>query len=95
MEKGVKLGKKVAVVGAGDVAMDCTRTAARQAGVDEVCLVYRRTEAYMPATQEEVNDVKKEGHKILELLAPISYDGKILKCEKMKLGDFDQSGRKS
>ncbi|KWZ79263.1 putative selenate reductase subunit YgfK [Anaerococcus tetradius] len=94
MEKGVKLGKKVAVVGAGDVAMDCTRTAARQAGVDEVCLVYRRTEAYMPATQEEVNDVKKEGHKILELLAPISYDGKILKCEKMKLGDFDQSGRK-
>ncbi len=95
MEGGAKLGKKVAIVGAGDVAMDCTRTAARQAGVEEASLVYRRTEAYMPATQGEVNDVKAEGHKIYELLAPISYDGKILKCEKMKLGAFDASGRKS
>lgn len=95
MEDGIKLGKKVAVVGAGDVAMDCTRAAARKEGVDEVAIVYRRTEAYMPATQEEVNDVKKEGHKIYELLAPISYDGKILKCEKMNLGGFDQSGRKN
>lgn len=94
MNKGAKLGKKVAVVGAGDVAMDCTRTAARQEGVEEVTLVYRRTEAYMPATQEEVNDVKAEGHKILELVAPVEYDGKVLKCEKMKLGEFDKSGRK-
>ncbi|MDO5028096.1 MAG: putative selenate reductase subunit YgfK [Bacillota bacterium] len=95
MENGIDLGKKVAVVGAGDVAMDCTRLAARQAGVEEVCLVYRRTESYMPATQEEVNDVKAEGHKILELTAPVKYDGKILTCEKMILGDFDASGRKS
>ncbi|MDD7305017.1 MAG: putative selenate reductase subunit YgfK [Peptoniphilaceae bacterium] len=95
MEGGAKLGKKVAVVGAGDVAMDCTRTAARQEGVEEVTLIYRRTEAYMPATQEEVNDVKEEGHKILELLAPVSYDGKVLKCNKMKLGEFDGSGRKA
>ena len=89
------LGKKVAVIGAGDVAMDCTRTAARLDGVDEVALVYRRTEAYMPATQEEVDDVKEEGHKIYELIAPHSYDGKVLKCEKMELGDFDQSNRRS
>lgn len=95
MKGGAKIGKKVAVVGAGDVAMDCTRTAARQEGVEEVTLVYRRTEAYMPATQEEVNDVKKEGHKILELVAPVEYDGKVLKCNKMELGDFDASGRKS
>lgn len=95
MEGGAKLGKKVAVVGAGDVAMDCTRTAARQEGVEEVTLVYRRTEAYMPATQEEVNDVKAEGHKIMELVAPVEYDGKVLKCKKMKLGDFDASGRKA
>lgn len=95
MGGGAKLGKKVAVVGAGDVAMDCTRSAARQEGVEEVTLVYRRTEAYMPATQEEVNDVKSEGHKILELVAPVEYDGKTLKCKKMKLGDFDASGRKS
>ncbi|MGI5948971.1 putative selenate reductase subunit YgfK [Peptoniphilus sp.] len=95
MNKKSNLGKKVAVVGAGDVAMDCTRTAARQCGVEEVVLVYRRTEAYMPATQEEVNDVKSEGHKILELVAPVEYDGKVLKCNKMKLGDFDSSGRRS
>lgn len=88
------IGKKVAVVGAGDVAMDCTRTAARLDGVEEVNLVYRRTEAYMPATQDEVNDVKAEGHKILELMAPKEYDGKTLKCVKMELGDFDSSGRK-
>lgn len=95
MGDGRDLGKKVAVIGAGDVAMDCTRTAARLDGVDEVALVYRRTEAYMPATQEEVDDVKEEGHKIYELIAPYSYDGKVLKCEKMELGDFDQSNRRS
>lgn len=95
MKDGRDLGKKVAVIGAGDVAMDCTRTAARLDGVEEVALVYRRTEAYMPATQEEVDDVKEEGHKIYELIAPYSYDGKVLKCEKMELGDFDQSNRRS
>ncbi|MGO1581524.1 MAG: putative selenate reductase subunit YgfK [Peptoniphilaceae bacterium] len=95
MGGGYDLGKKVAVIGAGDVAMDCTRLAARQAGVEKSVLVYRRTESYMPATQEEVNDVKEEGHEILQLVAPIKYDGKILTCEKMKLGDFDSSGRRS
>lgn len=94
MEGGVELGKRVAVVGAGDVAMDCTRTAARVEGVESVSLVYRRTESYMPATQEEVNDVKKEGHEILELVAPEKYDGKVLTCKKMQLGEFDDSGRK-
>ncbi|MDU4378891.1 MAG: putative selenate reductase subunit YgfK [Anaerococcus vaginalis] len=95
MNGKANVGKKVAVVGAGDVAMDCTRTAARLDGVESVALVYRRTEAYMPATQEEVNDVKEEGHKIYELVAPYSYDGKVLKCEKMELGEFDESGRRS
>ncbi|MDU5824677.1 putative selenate reductase subunit YgfK [Anaerococcus vaginalis] len=95
MNGKANVGKKVAVVGAGDVAMDCTRTAARLDGVESVALVYRRTEAYMPATQEEVNEVKEEGHKIYELVAPYSYDGKVLKCEKMKLGEFDESGRRS
>ena len=95
MNGKANVGKKVAVVGAGDVAMDCTRTAARLDGVESVALVYRRTEAYMPATQEEVNDVKEEGHKIYELVAPYAYDGKVLKCEKMELGEFDESGRRS
>lgn len=95
MENKAKVGKKVAVIGAGDVAMDCMRTLNKLEEVEEVSLVYRRTEAYMPATQEEVNDVKKEGHKIYELTAPFAYDGKVLKCEKMELGDFDKSGRRS
>ena len=95
MEGGMNLGKRVAVVGAGDVAMDCSRLAKRQPGVEEVVLVYRRTESYMPATQEEVEDVKADNIPIMELTAPVSYDGKVLKCEKMKLGDFDASGRKA
>ncbi|EGY79847.1 putative selenate reductase subunit YgfK [Peptoniphilus indolicus] len=93
MEDGFELGKKVAVVGAGDVAMDCVRLAHKQ-GVEAV-LVYRRTEAYMPATQEEVEEVKESGIQIMELTAPVKYDGKTLTCEKMMLGDFDASGRKS
>ncbi|WP_100065165.1 putative selenate reductase subunit YgfK [Miniphocaeibacter massiliensis] len=93
--KGMDLGKKVAVVGAGDVAMDCARLSKMQSGVEEVVLVYRRTESYMPATQDEVNAVKAANIEIMELTAPLSYDGKVLKCEKMKLGDWDASGRKS
>lgn len=90
------LGKSVAVIGAGDVAMDCVRTALRQDGVEDVKLIYRRTEAYMPATQEEVNDVKDiDGIEILELVGTNSYDGKTLVCEKMDLGDFDESGRRA
>lgn len=96
MEGGFsKDAKKIIVVGAGDVAMDCVRVADRMEGVEEACIVYRRTEAYMPASQEEVNDVRDEGIAIHELLAPVSYDGKILRCEKMKLGEYDESGRKS
>lgn len=96
MEGGSKdLGKKVAVIGAGDVAMDCVRTAAKADGVEEAVLIYRRTESYMPATQEEVNDVKVENIQIMELVGTKSYDGKTLVCEKMELGEFDQSGRKS
>ncbi|SJZ76627.1 putative selenate reductase subunit YgfK [Garciella nitratireducens] len=91
----VNLGCKVAVIGAGDVAMDCARVAKRAQGVEEVAIVYRRTETYMPASQEEINSVKKENIKIYELLAPVRYDGKILVCEKMKLGDYDASGRRS
>ncbi len=89
------LGSKVAIIGAGDVAMDCARMAKRSKGVDEVSIVYRRTETYMPASQEDVNMVKEENIKIYELLAPKSYDGKKLMCEKTKLGDYDESGRKS
>jgi len=84
-EGGAKVGKTVAVVGAGDVAMDCVRTAARTEGVEKAFIVYRRNEPNMPATQEEVNDVRAEGLDIIELVAPASYDGKVLHCEKMRL----------
>ncbi|MEO8108217.1 MAG: FAD-dependent oxidoreductase, partial [Actinomycetes bacterium] len=94
-EGGAKVGRRVAVIGAGDVAMDCVRTAKRSEGVKEAVIVYRRTEPYMPATQHEVNLVRSEGLAMEELLAPISYDGATLRCEQMRLSDEDASGRRA
>ena len=94
-EDKVNVGSKVAVIGAGDVAMDCVRVASKLQNVEKAVLVYRRTEAYMPAAQEEVDHIKKEGIEIMELTAPVEFDGKTLKCEKMKLGGFDESGRRA
>ncbi|HEY5249819.1 MAG TPA: FAD-dependent oxidoreductase, partial [Dermatophilaceae bacterium] len=94
-EGGAKVGRRVAVIGAGDVAMDCVRTAQRCEGVQEAVIVYRRTEHYMPATQHEINLVRAEGLTMHELLAPVSYDGATLHCEQMKLSDQDASGRRS
>jgi putative selenate reductase len=94
-EGGATVGKRVAVIGAGDVAMDCVRTAQRSEGVEEAVLVYRRTEPYMPATQHEVNLVRSEGLTMHELLAPVAYDGTTLRCEQMRLSDEDASGRRS
>lgn len=86
-------GRRIAVVGAGDVAMDCARTARRLPGVEHVALVYRRTEPFMPAAQEDVNAVRAEGIEILELLAPISWDGATLRCERTELGAYDAGRR--
>jgi len=94
-EGGATVGRRVAVIGAGDVAMDCVRAAQRSKGVQEAVLVYRRTEPYMPATQHEVNLVRSEGLTMEELLAPVSYDGATLRCEQMRLSDEDASGRRS
>lgn len=89
------LGKKVAVIGAGDVAMDCSRAASRAPGVDEVVIVYRRTREFMPALAEEINLALTDGVKIMELLAPVSFDGKTLTCEVQELvEERDASGRK-
>lgn len=88
-------GARVGVIGAGDVAMDCVRTASRTEGVEVAELVYRRTEPFMPATQHEVNLVRGEGLTVYELLAPISYDGTTLRCEVMRLTDVDASGRRA
>lgn len=91
----VSIGQSVAVIGGGDVAMDCARAAKRAPGVKEVTIVYRRTRAQMPAEYEEIVDALEDGVVLMELTAPLAYDGKTLRCEKMQLGDFDASGRRS
>ncbi|MGI6617850.1 MAG: putative selenate reductase subunit YgfK [Saccharofermentanales bacterium] len=95
-ENGAKdLGHRVAIVGGGDVAMDAARTAKRMKGNPDVTIVYRRTEMYAPASQDEWDGAMADGVVWRELLAPRSYDGKTLVCERQKLGDFDESGRRA
>ncbi len=89
-----KLGKRVAVVGGGDVAMDCARVAKRAKGVENVSLVYRRTRQFMPASKEEIQLAREDGVDIVELHAPLSFNGSALECEKMQLGNWDESGRR-
>jgi len=94
----IKRGKKVAVVGGGNVAMDAARSALRL-GAEEVYIVYRRSEAEMPARLEEIHHAKEEGIIFDVLTNPIEIldeDGwvKGLKCIKMKLGEPDESGRR-
>ncbi len=94
----VKLGKKVAVIGAGNVAMDAARCSLRL-GAQEVTIVYRRTEKEMPARIEEIERAKEEGVKFVLLAAPTRAIGdengwaKEMECIKMKLGEPDASGR--
>jgi len=93
----VKLGKRVAIVGGGNTAIDCARTAVRM-GASEVSLVYRRTRAEMPAAPEEVEEAVEEGVKLVFLAAPskiLRAEGKLfLECVRMKLGAEDSSGRR-
>ena len=93
----VDVGDKVVVIGGGNVAIDASRTALRL-GAKEVSIVYRRTRAEMPASDEEIEEALREGVKILYLAAPVramSVDGK-LKVEfiQMELGKIDASGRR-
>ena len=88
------LGKRVAVIGGGDVAMDCARAAKRNKGVESVTLVYRRTREFMPAQYEEQELALAEGVEFRELLAPESWEEGVLLCEVTRLGDYDASGRR-
>ena len=94
----VKVGKRVAVVGAGNVAMDAARTALRLGA--EVHVVYRRSEAELPARAEEVHHAKEEGiifdllTNPTEILADENGWVKGIKCVKMELGEPDASGRR-
>ncbi|MFH1825117.1 MAG: NADPH-dependent glutamate synthase [Candidatus Firestonebacteria bacterium] len=96
----VKIGKKVAVVGAGNVAMDSARVSLRL-GAEEVYIVYRRSEQEMPARKEEIENAKEEGIKFHLLTNPVEVIGdsetgkvKAMKCIKNKLGEPDSSGRR-
>lgn len=93
------VGRRVAVVGGGDTAMDCTRTAIRM-GPAEVTCVYRRTAAEMPGRKEEKELAKEEGIRFLMLAAPVRLMGdqegrlKALECIRTELGEADESGRR-
>lgn len=95
----VHVGKHVAVVGAGNVAMDSARTALRL-GAENVYIVYRRSEAEIPARAEELEHAKEEGVEFHLLTAPARITGdekgwvKGLECIRMELGEPDKSGRR-
>lgn len=93
-------GKHVAVVGGGNTAMDSCRTA-RRMGAEKVYIVYRRSEAEMPARVEEVRHAKEEGVTFLTLHNPVEYladeNGRVraMRLQRMELGEPDASGRRS
>jgi glutamate synthase (NADPH/NADH) small chain len=92
-------GKRVCVVGGGNVAMDAVRTAKRL-GAEEAIIVYRRSKVEMPARVEEVHHAEAEGIRFEMLTAPLEVVGDEnhwvtgLKCQRMELGEPDASGRR-
>ncbi len=96
----VTFGKRVAVIGGGNTAMDSVRTA-RRLGAEKAMIIYRRSEAEMPARLEEVKHAKEEGVEFLSLHNPIEYiadeKGRVKQVvlQKMELGEPDASGRRS
>jgi glutamate synthase (NADPH/NADH) small chain len=92
-------GRNVAVIGGGNTALDCVRTA-RRLGAERAMIIYRRSEAEMPARVEELKHAKEEGVEFLILTAPVAIfsenDGWVaaLRCLHMDLGDPDASGRR-
>ena len=92
-------GQRVAVIGGGNVAMDAVRTA-RRLGADDAIVVYRRTREELPARLEEVGHAEEEGVRFDFLVAPLEIlgddDGWVrgLRCQRMELGEPDESGRR-
>jgi len=95
----IKVGKKVAVIGGGNVAMDSARCALRLGG-EEVRIVYRRSKGEMPARREEVENAEEEGIIFRFLANPVRFHGdeygwvRQMECIRMKLGEPDESGRR-
>jgi heterodisulfide reductase subunit A len=94
----VSLGRRVAVIGGGNAAVDAARVA-RRLGAEEVTIVYRRSRDEMPAVAEEVDEAEKEGIELHILATPakiLGKDGKLtgIECLRMELGEPDASGRR-
>lgn len=92
-------GKRVVVLGGGDTAMDCVRTAIRQGAIEVTC-AYRRDESNMPGSKKEVNNAREEGANFLFMMQPIKIEvndqGNVIgiRMLKTKLGDPDLTGRR-
>ena len=97
LEKPVSIGKRVAVVGGGNVAIDVARTALRL-GAEDVTIVYRRSRDEMPAAADEIAEAEEEGVRFMYLAAPVEAlgSGKVsgMKVEVMELGEADAKGRR-
>jgi len=95
----VKVGKRVAVFGAGNVSMDSARWALRL-GAEETWIVYRRSEREMPARVEEIEHAREERVKFMLLTIPLKFHGdehgyvRGMRCQRMRLGEPDESGRR-
>lgn len=99
MGKRREIGRRVAVIGGGNTAVDAARTLARL-GAEQVTIVYRRTREEMPAFADEIREAEQEGVRIILLAAPtrvlVDEHGRVkgIECQTMKLGDFDNKGRR-
>ncbi len=95
----IKKGKRLAVIGAGNVAMDAARSALR-VGYEEVYILYRRTREYMTAREEEIAHAEEEGVKFMFLVSPVGFVGdadghvRVVKLIMNELGEPDESGRR-
>ena len=92
------VGRRVAIIGGGNVAIDVARSAVRL-GAEEVQIIYRRTRSEMPAWEEEISAAENEGARLTYLSAPqeiLTQDGRVvgLRCIRMELGAADSSGRR-
>ncbi len=98
LRQPIDVGKHVVVIGGGDTAMDCVRTAVRT-GAEQVTCAYRRTVAEMGGREEERHHAEEEGVRFHYLVAPIRFIGddngrvRAVRLQRMELGDLDDSGR--
>ncbi len=98
LNKKIRVGKKIAVIGGGNTAIDCSRVSIRE-GAEKVYILYRRTRREMPAHEAEIEDALAEGVDIQFLVSPVKIIGengklKAIKCIRNKLGEKDAQGRR-